>query len=176
MGHLKLLKQAKSVEERHLNQAPAMTIRELLNTQVQCVLSTVAEGAPNQHLMAYAAEPSLTDVYIASRRTTSKVSNLLRNPAVSLLWDNRTGNTEDHVHGLALMAQGRAHLLNGWIRARAEHLLVARNPELGELLTGNDVAVFALRIRSYRLVQGYDSAVTFIPGGASNAPPLGLSA
>ena len=157
-------------------QPPATTVRQLLTTQVQCVLSTVAEGVPSQHLMAYALEPSLTEIYIASRRSTSKVGNLLRNPAVSLLWDNRTGNTRDHVHGVALMAEGTASLLNGWIRARAEHLLLARNPELGALLSGPDAAVFALRIRSYRLVQGYDSISTFIPGGASAESCLSLSA
>lgn len=158
-------------EEEVLNQSPAMTIRELLTTQVQCVLATIADDTPNQHLMAYAPAPALTDVFITSRRSTTKVANLLQNPKVSLLWDNRTGNTADHVHGLALMAQGHACLLNGWSRARARHLLLARNPELARLLTGNEAAVFALRIRSYRLVEGYDSISTFIPG----EPSAGLS-
>jgi general stress protein 26 len=148
-----------------------MTIRQLMTTQVQCVLSTVADGAPSQHLMAYALEASLTHVYIASRRATGKVDNMLRNPSVSLLWDNRTGNTADHVQGLALMAQGEASLLNGWARARAEHLLLARNPELAKLLSGNDSAVLALQIRSYRLVQGYDAVSTDIPGGLAETPP-----
>ncbi len=149
---------------------PALSIHNLLQTQVQCVLSTVADDTPSQHLMAYAPEPSLTDIYIASRRTTGKVANMLCNSSVALLWDNRTGNTSDHVQGLALMAQAQARLLNGWCRARAEHMLLARNPELATLLSGYNVAVFALQIRSYRLVEGYDSASTFIPGGLSVAP------
>ncbi len=149
----------------------ASTIRELMTTQVQCVLSTVSEDVPSQHLMAYALETSLTDVYIASRRTTAKVRNMLENPSVSLLWDNRTGNTADHVQGLALMADGQASPLNGWSRARAEHLLLARNPELAKLFSLQDVAVFALRIRSYRLVQGYDSVSMLIPGDATETPP-----
>lgn len=155
---------------------PVNTIHELLNTQVQCVLSTIGEDGPSQHLMAYALEASLTDVYIASRRTTGKVANLLRNPAVSLLWDNRTGNTRDHLQGLALMARGQASLLNGWSRARVEQLLLARNPELSKLLSGQDAVVFALRIRSYRLVQGYDSVSTFIPSRSPDSAPLYLSA
>ena len=159
-----------------MSQTPETIIRELLTTQVQCVLSTVAESVPSQHLMAYALEPSLTEVYIASLRSTAKVANLQRNPAFSLLWDNRTGNTKDHVQGLALMAQGQANVLNGWSRARAEHLLLARNPELAQLLSGNGAAVFALQIRSYRLVRGYDSVSTFIPGGSPESPPLILSA
>lgn len=158
-----------------MKQPPATTIRELLNNQVQCVLSTIADDAPSQHLMAYALAPSLTDVYVASRRTTNKVENLLRNRAFSLLWDNRTGNTTDHVEGLAVMAEGRASLLNGWSRARAEYLLLARNPELAKLLSGNDTAVFALSIQRYRLVQGYDSVSTFIPGGPSEASGMYLS-
>jgi nitroimidazol reductase NimA-like FMN-containing flavoprotein (pyridoxamine 5'-phosphate oxidase superfamily) len=171
-----LTHQGVPVETPPVNHDPAKTIRDLLTTQVQCVLSTIDEDTPNQHLMAFALEPSLTDVYIASERATKKVANLLRNPAVSLLWDNRTGNTRDHVHGLAVTAQGQASLLNGWARARVEHLLLARNPELATLFSGNEAAVFALRIQSYRLVQGYDSVTAFIPGGSSELPRMYLSA
>ena len=171
-----MIRQGVPVENKSVNSDPATTIRALLTTQVQCVLSTIDEDAPNQHLMAFAPEPSLTDVYIASQRATRKVANLLRHPAVSLLWDNRTGNTRDHVQGLAVTAQGQASLLNGWARARVEHLLLARNPELATLLSGNEAAVFALRIQSYRLVQGYDSVTAFIPGGVSELPRASLSA
>ena len=160
------------MEDTLLNDTLATTIWELLTTQVQCVLSTIADDVPNQHLMAYALEPSLTDIYIASRSTTCKVANMLRNPAVSLLWDNRTGNTTDHVQGLALMAQGHARSLEAGSRVRVEQLLLARNPELEKLLSGEDAAVFALGIYSYRLVQGYDSVATFIPGEAFEAPCL----
>ena len=142
-----------------------MTIRELMSTQVQCVLSTVAEGAPSQHLMAYALETTLTDVYIASRRSTRKIANMLDNPSVSLLWDNRTGNTLDHEQGLAQMAEAQASQMKGWSRARVEHLLLERNPELAGVLSAGDSAVIALRVRRFRLVQGYDAVTTFIPGG-----------
>lgn len=140
-------------------------IRSLLDTQVQCVLSTVHEGKPSQHLMAYAHAPSLQEIYLVTRRGTNKASNMLLHPMASLLWDNRTGNTADHRGGLALMAQGSAQLLNGWLGARARHLLRLRNPELMPLLQEETSVVFSVRVETYQVALGYGGVETYIPGG-----------
>ena len=146
-----------------MNQAPAETIRQLLASQVQCVLSTVAEDTPNQHLMAYAFEPSLGNIFVVSRRQTTKTHNMLGNPAVSLLWDNRTGNTTDHREGLALAAEGNTEVLQGWMRVRAVHLLRVRNPELATLLRHADAIVFSIKVDTYRLAEGYGNVTRWTP-------------
>lgn len=138
-------------------------IRRLLDTQVQCVLATVSEGYPQQHLMAYAFEPSLETVYLVSRRRTEKVVNMVQWPAIALLWDNRTGNTLDHAAGTALMAQGQAEVLHGWVCARAAYLLRERSVELAPLLARDDAVVFACRIESYRHCRGYSDVSTYCP-------------
>lgn len=146
-------------------------IHELLETQVQCALSTVGDGRPSQHLMAYAFDASLHDIFVASLPLTEKARNMLRDPNVSLLWDNRTGNTSDHRHGVALAAQGEARPLQGWIRARAAHLLQSRNPEIVPLLNRAGSVVFRVRIDHYRLARGYNEVTTWHP-----APNLSHSA
>ena len=141
----------------------APCIARLLATQVQCVLSTAVANTSSQHLMAYAFEPALGSVFIASLAHTEKVQNMLANPQVSLLWDNRTGNTGDHTEGLALMGQGQATPVQGWLRARAQHLLLARNPQLCELLSNPAAQVFAVAIDNYRLARGYGAVETYHP-------------
>lgn len=142
--------------------AQALTHR-LLASQVQCVLSTQAGTAPRQHLMAYAFDGSLRRVYLASRPDTEKVANMLGQPQVSLLWDNRTGNTSDHRDGLAAMASGSAAPVRGWDRARAAFLLLQRNPELEALLARADTQVVAVAVDTFRLVRGYDAVTEFSP-------------
>jgi flavin reductase (DIM6/NTAB) family NADH-FMN oxidoreductase RutF/nitroimidazol reductase NimA-like FMN-containing flavoprotein (pyridoxamine 5'-phosphate oxidase superfamily) len=142
--------------------AQALTHR-LLSSQVQCVLSTHSADAPRQHLMAYAFDDSLRNVYLASRPATEKVTNMLRRPQVSLLWDNRTGNTTDHCNGVAAMAAGRAAPVRGWQRARAAFLLLQRNPELEGLLASADTLVLAVAVDAYRLARGYDAVAEFSP-------------
>ena len=144
--------------------ANTRTIHQLLDSQVQCVLSTQSEGGPSQHLMAYAFEPWLERVYIATHVHTEKAANMLQNASVSLLWDNRTGSTTDHEGGLALLGQAQASPLHGWLRARARHLLQARNPELAALLRQEGCVAFALDIESFRLARGYSVVETVRPG------------
>lgn len=146
-------------------------VRSLLATQVQCTLATIDGGAPTQHLMAYAFDPSLEEIYLVTRRRTEKTSNMLRNPAVSLLWDNRTGNTDDHFEAHALMARGIAQPLHGWLRARAEHLLRRRSPGLLPLMSLEPSLVFAIHVEAYRLALGYVSVVTHLPGRANGSTP-----
>ena len=145
-------------------------IRSLLDTQVQCVLATTTDRFPGQHLMAYAFEDSLETVYLVTRRQTEKVANMLQAPDVSLLWDNRTGNTGDHMHGFAAMAAGRAIPTQGWLRARAQFMLRERNPELGELLERRDAVVFSVEIDQFRLVQGYGPVATLFPAPSIQQP------
>ena len=141
----------------------AATIHSFLECQVQCVLATMFDGRPYQHLMAYAFDASLQSIYIASLRDTEKVANMLRAPAVSLFWDNRTGSIQDHKEGLALTATGLAELLDCEERSTAFHALLARNSTLANLLNNMGVAIFAVRVSRYSLALGYTSKQEYVP-------------
>ena len=78
-------------------------VRALLDAQVQCVLATAnGAGWPSTHLMAYAFAEDLRQVYMASGVSSRKIEDIRSNSAVSLLWDNRTGNLADHGDGMSL--------------------------------------------------------------------------
>lgn len=138
-------------------------IRHLLKSQVQCVLATLEGEQPCQHLMAYAFNDSLSKLYLASYADTRKTRNMVAQPCVSLLWDNRTGNSEDHVQGLALNATGRAELLTGDQRAKAMHRLLERNASLTSLLAAEACAIFAVAVTSYTFVRGYSEVYQYLP-------------
>lgn len=141
----------------------AATIHSLLECQLQCVLATMCDGRPYQHLMAYAFDASLQSIYVASLRDTEKVNNMLRAPAVSLCWDNRTGKIQDHIKGLALSATGQAELLDSEERDTSFQALLLRNPTLAGLLNNSGVTIFAIRVSRYSLALGYTSKQEYVP-------------
>lgn len=145
----------------------ATTIHLFLERQVQAVLATMCDGRPYQHLMAYAFDASLQAIYVASLRDTEKVENMLRTPAVSLFWDNRTGSIEDHTEGLALTATGQAELLDNEERDIGSHGLLLRNVTLAGLLSNAEVAIFAIRVSRYSLALGYTSKQEYVPAKRS---------
>lgn len=138
-------------------------ISDLLSTQVQCVLATVDEGHPCLHLMAYGFNEPLDEIYIASYSNTRKVSNMLSQPHVSLLWDNRTLNHSDHVEGLALNASGKATLLESSARQVVKQVLLERNPTLDTLLSDQSAAIFSVKVSSYVFVKGYTDVQEYKP-------------
>ena len=138
-------------------------IKGILSTQVQCVLATVDDRQPCLHLMAYGFSENLSEIYLASYADTRKVRNMLIQPEVSLLWDNRTGNHQDHVEGFALNASGEATMLEGEHYKLVSKLLRDRNPTL-EILLGNDkTAVFSVDVSSYVFAKGYTAVYEFQP-------------
>ena len=98
------------------------TVASLLNQQVQCVLATLGDKELALHLMAYAISSDLDEIYLVSLEDTQKVRNMRANPNVTCLWDNRTGNNDDHTAGLAMSGFGEARELTGEFDLAAQRL------------------------------------------------------
>lgn len=140
------------------------TVAALLKQQVQCVLATLGDKEAALHLMAYAFSSELDEIYLASLEKTQKVKNMRNNPAVTCLWDNRTGKHADHVEGMAMSGFGQARELTGQAATRVQRLLLARNATLKSLICDPGVVYFALSIDRYQWVEGYTRAMSFVPG------------
>lgn len=109
--------------------------------------------------MAYAFSDTLQHVYLASPIRSRKVEDVLASPAVSLLWDNRTGNLADHGEGMLVTASGRAAVLEmdgpSSSDAEGEALLLDRNPNQAAFMARDDVAVMRVSVDAYAVVVGY---------------------
>ena len=109
------------------------------------MLATVhRDNAPATALMAFAAIPNLQTIVLATALAARKAQNTLERPAVSLLWDNRTGNASDHGHGLLVTASGSAALVKNGETAMAHFL--SKNPEMSKFLESDGVGLFEVSI------------------------------
>jgi nitroimidazol reductase NimA-like FMN-containing flavoprotein (pyridoxamine 5'-phosphate oxidase superfamily) len=142
----------------------AEEISELLGQQAQCVLATMDETCPCQHLMAYAFSEDLFTIYLATYMDTRKFRNMLSNPNVSMIWDNCKGRIQDHVDGYSLTATGMADLLEGQAQEKARRAILSRNATLDNLLSHANCRLFSVSLEEYTLTRGYDHVFRFGPG------------
>jgi general stress protein 26 len=147
------------------------TVACLLNQQAQCVLATHGDTELALHLMAYAISTDLDEIYLASLENTQKVKNMRANSSVTCLWDNLTGNNNDHTQGLAMSGFGKAHELTGESARLAQQLLLQRNTTLKPLLSDPSVVIFAIHIDRYQWVQGYTRVVIYEPEKLTQQTP-----
>ncbi len=150
----------------------AAATRQLLGSQIQCVLATVCADthAPSTHLMAFGLAPDLDRVFLATEVGTQKATNMRRSPAVSLLWDDRTGRLEDHAVGTLCTANGNARLLDAGPECKvAQRAVLAANPNFDEFMSSPTIALFAVDVAWYDLVVGYGKAVRWHPSLASSS-------
>ncbi len=138
-------------------------VAALLEQQTQCVLATRSDHEQALHLMAYAYSQTFDQIYLTSLKHTQKVHNMQTFNKVTLLWDNRTGNTLDHSHGFAMSGFGEARELSGHSAETISALLLQRNNSLKALLENIDAVIFAIDIDRYQWVEGYTRIVTFTP-------------
>jgi hypothetical protein len=141
------------------------SVSALLTSQVQCVLATVStDSTPHTALMAYSFSDDLRSVYLATPLAARKAENMIARPTVSLLFDNRTGNLEDHGDGLLVTARGTA----GQVSCEEDSAIVnaaflAKNPNMEKFLESPGVGLFRLDVAMYEAVHGYDKPISWDP-------------
>lgn len=139
-------------------------IADLLEQQAQCILATIDETGPCQHVMAYAYSEDLFTIYFATYMDTRKFRNMLSNPKVSIMWDNRKGAIQDHVDEYSLNAIGIAELLEGQAQDKPRAAILSRNSTLEKLLSQENCRFFSVVLDEYTLTRGYDHVFSFCRG------------
>ena len=129
------------------------TIRAFLRGNSFCVLATCAENRPHCSLMAYVVD-SRDVLYLATLTATRKYKNILQNPYVSVLVDNRTLSPDTHPHQ-ALTVSGICNPVDD-SRHRSEWLdrIAEKHPRLQELTDLPDVAVVAVHPTDFLFMDG----------------------
>lgn len=127
-------------------------IKELFQSQRLAVLGTQDHGQPYNNLMAFAATPDLKHLIFATTRATRKYANLLADPRVSVLVDNRANEPADFTQAAAVTALGKAWELQG--RERQQHLeiFLAKHPYLDEFTASPNCALLRVTVEKYIMV------------------------
>jgi len=130
-------------------------LKSILHENSLCVLCTEADGKPYCSLMTYLLMEDLSVLYLVSTRESRKYQNLLTNPRVSVLVDTRqklgTSATEKII---SITFEGLFQPLANSEAQNIKANLVKDHGELTEIFNHPDSVVFAIKLKSFLLLDG----------------------
>ncbi|HMK66087.1 MAG TPA: pyridoxamine 5'-phosphate oxidase family protein [Thermodesulfobacteriota bacterium] len=131
-------------------------LKALFETEKLAVLATQEEKGPYLSLMAFAFTDDLRCLLIATKRSTRKYSNMVKNPSVSLLIDNRLNQEGLFLKTLAVTCIGRAESLEDSQKSAFQELFLQRHPELTSLVQSSDCALIKIIVENYYILRQFD--------------------
>ncbi|PPD58471.1 pyridoxamine 5'-phosphate oxidase family protein [Dehalogenimonas etheniformans] len=125
-------------------------VRNIIINQLFAVLTTTNANQPHCNLIAFVITDNLKTIVFATIRNTQKYINLVQNPLVSLLIDNRTNQPSDISNASAVTVFGLASEVSDE-KARYADQLIQRYPRLAEFIKQADTAIVTISISHYLL-------------------------
>jgi len=130
-------------------------VKKLCATQRSAALATQEEGQPYLSLMAFAVTPDLKTIIVATDRNTRKFANLMVEPRVALLIDNRNNTPADTEEAVAVTVLGEAREALPAEHEKFLRLFLDRHPHLEEFATQPASALIAVQVGTYIVVQRF---------------------
>jgi heme iron utilization protein len=139
-------------------------LRDLFASQRGAVLATQEKGQPYLSLMAFAVSPDLKTFILVTNRNTRKYANLMAEPRVALLVDNRSNTPEDTREAVAVTVLGTAAETAPEGRREALRLFLLRHPHLESFATSATGALITVQVSTYLVVQRFEEVQEVRPG------------
>jgi nitroimidazol reductase NimA-like FMN-containing flavoprotein (pyridoxamine 5'-phosphate oxidase superfamily) len=136
-------------------------IIKVLNSQKIAVLGTSKENEPYSCLVSFAFTEDLKTIVFATMRQRLKYENMLANPRVTLIIDNRDVYNSDFNDTTSITVVGTAVDIKGPERSEYASLLIGRHPKLDDFVNAPDCAVIKVEIDRYYVVSEFESVVKF---------------
>ena len=136
-------------------------IRDLLESQRLAVLTTVKNDQPHTSLMAFIFSDDLKELIVATGTSTRKYQNIVENPKVSLLVDNRTEVAADFSLALALSIFGKAQPLEASRQDECAGHYLFRHPALKFFLDAESTVLLRIEVSHYSLVSEFQNVTNY---------------
>jgi len=142
-----------------LPEADQTRLRHLLETQKYAVLATDNHGQPYTSLMAYSITDDLRTFILMTERGRLKYENLMSNPRVAIMIDNRENLGSDLDAAIAVTAQGVAEEISADGRDAARAFCLARHPALQSFAESPSCAFIRIQVTSYVIVRQFQDVI-----------------
>ncbi len=135
----------------------------LLKSQKFAVLATGRDGEPYGSLVTFAVAEDLKVLYFPTRLDTQKCRNLLAQPRVALVVDNRSNAESDLDQAMAVTVIGEAAVLEGERKGAALGIFSDRHPYLAEFAADPACALVQVRVDRCVVVSQFEAVAQFVP-------------
>jgi general stress protein 26 len=129
-------------------------VSDLLKNQKLGVLATDLDGLPYTSLIAFASTDDLKSIVFSTLKDTRKFSNMIKNPRVTLLIDNRSNQSADFYEAIAAAAQGSVEEIYD-SENKFKKLYLSKHPYLEEFVNSPNCALMKLKIEKYHYVSRF---------------------
>ncbi|TFG31084.1 pyridoxamine 5'-phosphate oxidase family protein [Candidatus Thorarchaeota archaeon] len=134
-------------------------IRKVLESQKIAVLGTSKDDEPYSCLVAYAMTDDLKESVFATMRQRLKYRNIMANPRVTLIVDDRNRSDGDFNDTTSITMVGTARDIRGDGRTQYATLLLSRHPSLADFVNAPECAVISVLIDKIFVVSEFESVV-----------------
>ncbi len=131
-------------------------MKKIVKDKDVCVLATVMDNAPHCSLMSYVPDRDCREIYMMTRKGTKKYRNLAANKTVSLLIDTREEDCgADRTRIKALTVSGVFKTIGEKAKKKlVRQKLLKKHPQLKPFAQDPDTEVFAVKVKSFQLLDG----------------------
>ncbi len=130
-------------------------VRGIFASQSLAVLATEKENIPYINLIVFIADKDLTWLVFATNRSTRKFENIMANPSVALLIDNRCKYDFDTNKTVVVSVLGKAEGLLDFEKAKLREQYLDEHPHLKDFITSSDCVFVKVKIEKYIIVQKF---------------------
>ena len=134
-------------------------VREVLENQDLAVLATHSVGQPYANLVAFLATKDLKGIVFATRCTTRKYMNIIKDARVALVIDTRSNRREDFHKAMAVTVTGKAQEVGGKEREKLAGLYLQKFPHLIEFVSSSQCGIFKVVVAKYTVVSEFQNVV-----------------
>ena len=136
-------------------------LRDLFSSQSLAVLATHSDGQSYGSLVAFVATEDLKHLLFATTRATRKYANLMKNPRVAMVMDNRSNEESDFHQAMAVTATGQVKETIGSEKDRLTKLYLSKHPHLVDFVSSPTCALVTLEVETYYVVSQFQNVTEF---------------
>ncbi|MCK9273551.1 MAG: pyridoxamine 5'-phosphate oxidase family protein [Syntrophales bacterium] len=138
-------------------------VKKLFDYQRFAVLATQGGTSPYTSLMTFAVTEDLKHIILVTDQSTRKFENLLKNPNVALLVDNRSNEEADITEAIAVTALGTAKAEDKEAKENLLEIYQAKHPALEAFARYPSQVLLDITVTSYLVVSGFQDIYEFSP-------------
>lgn len=130
-------------------------LRKIFNFQHLAALATLGDDGPYINLVAFAATDDLKYLLFSTSKSTKKYANILKNPDVTMLIDNRKNDESDFYDTIAVTVMGQVNQVNESERYKLTNIFILKNPILSDFLNSQNNVFLKIEVKKYIFVSNF---------------------
>ena len=134
-------------------------IDKVLDSQSIAVLGTSKNNEPYSSLVGFVITDDMRELVFATMRQRLKYENMVANPRVTLMIDDRNEQNNDFNETTSVTIIGTAEDVTSAERDKYASMLVERHPILTDFVSFPDCAIMRVKIDKIYVVSDFESVV-----------------